>query len=175
VATKKLYFKIGEACKKLDIQPYVLRYWETEFPALSPNKSKSGQRVYTAEDLQVIGRIKELLYEEGFTIAGAKKKLEAELKTGIKPPRKGKPEVAEEEPEEAAPEPGEPAATGDTDEAAEPVVDEAAKKELEQLRAGVEKAVTQAREIRDVAQPGSAPEWGSGGREFKSRRPDHLQ
>ena len=75
MATKKLYFKIGEACKKLDIQPYVLRYWETEFPALSPNKSKSGQRVYTADDLQVIGRIKELLYEEGFTIAGAKKKL----------------------------------------------------------------------------------------------------
>ena len=88
MATKKLYSKIGEACKKVDIQPYVLRYWETEFPALSPNKSKSGQRVYTAEDLQVIGRIKELLYEEGFTIAGAKKKLEAELKSGIKPPRK---------------------------------------------------------------------------------------
>ena len=77
MATKKLYFKIGEACKKLDIQPYVLRYWETEFSALSPDKSKSGQRVYTTKDLQVIGRIKELLYEEGFTIAGAKKKLEA--------------------------------------------------------------------------------------------------
>ncbi len=150
MATKKLYFKIGEACKKLDIQPYVLRYWETEFPALSPNKSKSGQRVYTAEDLQVIGRIKELLYEEGFTIAGAKKKLEAELKTGIKPPRKAKPEVAEKEPEEAAPEPGESLVTADEDETVELAVDEAAKEELEQLRRGVEKAVTQAREILEI-------------------------
>jgi DNA-binding transcriptional MerR regulator len=75
---KKLYYKIGEACKELDIQPYVLRYWETEFPALSPSKSKSGQRVYSAEDLELIRRIKELLYEEGYTIAGAKKKLEGE-------------------------------------------------------------------------------------------------
>ncbi len=76
---KKLYYKIGEACKLLDIQPYVLRYWETEFPFLNPNKSKSGQRVYSERELDVIRRIKELLYEEGYTIAGAKKKLEAEL------------------------------------------------------------------------------------------------
>ena len=74
----KLYYKIGEACKELDIQPYVLRYWETEFQALSPNKSKSGQRVYSSEDLQVIRRIKELLYKEGYTIAGAKKKLDSD-------------------------------------------------------------------------------------------------
>ena len=76
---KKLYYKIGEACKELDIQPYVLRYWETEFQALSPSKSKSGQRVYSAEDLELIRRIKELLYKEGYTIAGAKKKLEHEV------------------------------------------------------------------------------------------------
>ena len=75
---KKLYYKIGEACKRLDIQPYVLRYWETEFPLLAPNKSTSGQRVYSEQDLRVIQRIKELLYEEGYTIAGAKKKLEKE-------------------------------------------------------------------------------------------------
>ena len=75
---KKLYYKIGEACKRLDIQPYVLRYWETEFPVLTPSKSKSGQRVYSEADLQIIQRIKELLYEEGYTIAGAKKKLEGE-------------------------------------------------------------------------------------------------
>jgi len=81
-AQKKIFYKIGEACKLLDIQPYVLRYWETEFSALSPDKSKSGQRVYTQEELGLIGRIKELLYEEGFTIAGAKKKLEAELAAG---------------------------------------------------------------------------------------------
>ncbi|MFQ5525983.1 MAG: MerR family transcriptional regulator [Thermoanaerobaculia bacterium] len=75
---KKLYYKIGEACKRLDIQPYVLRYWETEFPVLAPSKSTSGQRVYSDQDLRVIQRIKELLYEEGYTIAGAKKKLEKE-------------------------------------------------------------------------------------------------
>ena len=75
MAAKKLFYKIGEACKQLDIQPYVLRYWETEFPALAPSKSRSGQRVYSDEDLRVIHRIKELLYEEGFTIAGAKKRL----------------------------------------------------------------------------------------------------
>src|SRR5918993_4740210 len=79
---KRLYYKIGEACKALEIQPYVLRYWETEFPALSPNKSRSGQRVYSEKELEIIRRIKELLYEEGYTIAGAKKKLEAELAAG---------------------------------------------------------------------------------------------
>src|SRR3954451_6880442 len=79
---KRLYYKIGEACKALGIQPYVLRYWETEFPALTPSKSRSGQRVYSEKELEIIRRIKELLYEEGYTIAGAKKKLEAELASG---------------------------------------------------------------------------------------------
>jgi hypothetical protein len=68
---KRLYYKIGEACKELGIQPYVLRYWETEFPALAPSKSRSGQRVYSEKELEVIRRIKQLLYEEGYTIAGA--------------------------------------------------------------------------------------------------------
>ena len=81
-ATKQLYYKIGEACKLLDIQPYVLRYWETEFPDLSPSKSRSGQRVYSEKELALIRRIKELLYDEGFTIAGAKKRLEAEMEEG---------------------------------------------------------------------------------------------
>jgi DNA-binding transcriptional MerR regulator len=79
---KQLYYKIGEACKLLDIQPYVLRYWETEFAALSPTKSRSGQRVYSETELALIRRIKELLYDEGFTIAGAKKRLEAEIEAG---------------------------------------------------------------------------------------------
>lgn len=86
---KRLYYKIGEACKALDIQPYVLRYWETEFPALSPNKSRSGQRVYSEKEMGVIRRIKELLYEEGYTIAGAKKKLETELASGLLPREAG--------------------------------------------------------------------------------------
>src|SRR5688572_11967856 len=71
-------FKIGEVCKLLDIQPYVLRYWETEFVALHPAKSTSGQRVYAEAEVAVIRRIKELLYDEGYTIAGAKKKLESQ-------------------------------------------------------------------------------------------------
>ena len=82
---RKLYYKIGEACRALDIQPYVLRYWETEFPILAPSKSKSGQRVYAEKELDVIRRIKELLYDEGYTIAGAKKKLEGEMALGIAP------------------------------------------------------------------------------------------
>ena len=61
-----------------DVQPYVLRYWETEFPALAPNKSCSGQLMYSRAEIDVILRIKQLLYSEGFTIAGAKKKLESD-------------------------------------------------------------------------------------------------
>lgn len=72
---EKLY-KIGEVCKLADLQPYVLRYWETEFPQLSPEKSGGGQRLYTKRELDTILRIKELLYRDGFTIAGAKKQLE---------------------------------------------------------------------------------------------------
>src|SRR6185369_17928701 len=72
-------YKIGEVCKIADVQPYVLRYWETEFPSLAPNKSGGGQRLYTRREIDIILRIKQLLYSEGFTIAGAKKKLETEL------------------------------------------------------------------------------------------------
>jgi DNA-binding transcriptional MerR regulator len=71
-------YKIGEVCKLADVQPYVLRYWETEFPQLAPNKSGGGQRLYTRREIDIILRIKQLLYSEGFTIAGAKKKLETE-------------------------------------------------------------------------------------------------
>lgn len=69
-----------------DVQPYVLRYWETEFPALAPNKSGGGQRLYTKREIDIILRIKQLLYSEGFTIAGAKKKLEQELSDPAPPP-----------------------------------------------------------------------------------------
>lgn len=93
---KRLYYKIGEACKALGIQPYVLRYWETEFAALAPSKSRSGQRVYSEKEMEIIRRIKELLYGEGYTIAGAKKKLEAELAAGTLGDK-----LEEGEPEEA--------------------------------------------------------------------------
>jgi DNA-binding transcriptional MerR regulator len=72
-------YKIGEVCKIAEVQPYVLRYWETEFPPLAPNKSGGGQRLYTRREIDVILRIKQLLYSEGFTIAGAKKKLDIEI------------------------------------------------------------------------------------------------
>lgn len=75
----KLFFKIGEVCEITDTQPYVLRYWESEFSALAPAKNSSGQRIYRRRDIETVLRIKQLLYEEGFTIAGAKKRLEAEL------------------------------------------------------------------------------------------------
>ena len=74
----KLFFKIGEVCELTDIQPYVLRYWETEFPTLAPAKNSSGQRIYRRRDIETVMRIKELLYGEGFTVAGARKKIEAE-------------------------------------------------------------------------------------------------
>jgi DNA-binding transcriptional MerR regulator len=66
----------------LDIQPYVLRYWQTEFPALASRKAGGGGRDFDAEDLETIRRIKELLYDEGYTIARAKKKLAGELEDG---------------------------------------------------------------------------------------------
>ena len=72
-------YKIGEVCKMAEVQPYVLRYWETEFPPLAPNKSGGGQRLYTRHEIDIILRIKQLLYSEGFTIAGAKKKLDVEM------------------------------------------------------------------------------------------------
>ena len=81
-------YKIGEVCKLADVQPYVLRYWETEFPQLAPNKSGGGQRLYTRREIDVILRIKQLLYSEGFTIAGAKKKLETEEVAPVSSPPK---------------------------------------------------------------------------------------
>ena len=75
----KLFFKIGEVCEFTDTQPYVLRYWESEFPMLAPAKNSSGQRIYRRRDIETVLRIKQLLYEEGFTIAGAKKRIEAEI------------------------------------------------------------------------------------------------
>jgi DNA-binding transcriptional MerR regulator len=75
----KLFFKIGEVCEITDTQPYVLRYWESEFPTLAPAKNSSGQRIYRRKDIETVVRIKQLLYDEGFTIAGAKKRLEVEM------------------------------------------------------------------------------------------------
>ncbi|MCI0407472.1 MAG: MerR family transcriptional regulator [Acidobacteria bacterium] len=72
---KKHFYKIGEVCSLTDTQPYVLRFWESEFPQLAPNKSRTGQRIYRSRDVHLILEIKKLLYDEGYTIAGARKKL----------------------------------------------------------------------------------------------------
>ena len=71
----KLFYKIGEVCKICDVPAHVLRYWETEFPLLAPNKNRSGQRIFRQKDVQLVAEIKRLLYEEGYTIAGARKQL----------------------------------------------------------------------------------------------------
>ncbi len=76
------FYRPAEACRIAEVAPYVLRYWETEFPALSDGKEKGAARLYTGRDVKVIRRIRELLYDEGFTVAGAKKRLEAEISEG---------------------------------------------------------------------------------------------
>jgi DNA-binding transcriptional MerR regulator len=77
---EKIFFKIGEVCDIVDVQAHVLRYWETEFPQLSPQKNRSGQRSYRRRDVEIALRIKELLYVDEYTIAGARKKLQNELR-----------------------------------------------------------------------------------------------
>jgi len=149
---KRLYYKIGEACKELGIQPYVLRYWETEFPALAPSKSRSGQRVYSEKELEVIRRIKQLLYEEGYTIAGAKKKLETELANGSLDEEGA---AAADEPSavepSAAPAPRAPkrkaAPPSEAGPPAPPALDIDAEERIQTLRSGVEKALQEAREL----------------------------
>ena len=74
----KLYFKIGEVSELLGVEPYVLRYWETEFSVLSPKKSGTGHRLYRRKDVELLLRIKHLLYEKKFTIEGARQSLHAE-------------------------------------------------------------------------------------------------
>lgn len=77
---EKIFFKIGEVCDIVDVQAHVLRYWETEFPQLSPQKNRSGQRTYRRRDVEIALRIKQLLYEDEYTINGARKKLQQELR-----------------------------------------------------------------------------------------------
>jgi DNA-binding transcriptional MerR regulator len=76
----KLYFKIGEVSELLGVEPYVLRYWESEFPVLSPKKSGTGHRLYRRKDVELLLRIKHLLYERRFTIEGARQTLQSEAK-----------------------------------------------------------------------------------------------
>jgi len=72
---KKLYYRIGEVCGIVRVEAHVLRYWETEFPGLAPPKNRAGQRTYRPKDIELLLTIRKLLYEEGYTIAGARKRL----------------------------------------------------------------------------------------------------
>jgi len=74
--SERLYYPISEVCRMLDLKPHVLRYWETAFPMLNPHKNKAGNRVYRPGDVRTLQFIKRLLYDEGYTIEGARKKLE---------------------------------------------------------------------------------------------------
>lgn len=75
----KLFYKIGEVSNIAGVKPYVLRYWESEFPFLKPNKNRAGQRVYTRKNIELILQVKGLLYEEKYTIAGVKKRFKENL------------------------------------------------------------------------------------------------
>ena len=86
----KLYFRIGEVAKLCGVEAYVLRFWETEFPQLRPNKSGTGQRLYRKRDVELALRIKRLLYSEGYTIAGARQVFAAETR---EPHKKKQPEL----------------------------------------------------------------------------------
>ena len=77
----KLYFRIGEVANLCRLPAYVLRFWESEFPQLKPVKSSTGQRMYRKRDVEGVLRIKQLLYEQGFTISGARQQLRAEIKS----------------------------------------------------------------------------------------------
>ena len=76
----KLYFRIGEVATLCRLPAYVLRFWESEFPQLKPVKSSTGQRMYRRRDVESVLRIKQLLYEQGFTIVGARQQLRSEMK-----------------------------------------------------------------------------------------------
>ncbi|MHB8303018.1 MAG: MerR family transcriptional regulator [Acidobacteriaceae bacterium] len=79
----KLYFRIGDVAQLCSLQAYVLRYWETEFPQLKPNKGGTGQRLYRKRDVELVLEIKRLLYSEGFTIAGARRLLAEKRRSGV--------------------------------------------------------------------------------------------
>ncbi len=79
----KLYYRIGEVSDLVGVEPHVLRYWETEFRSIRPQKSRKGQRIYSRRDVDRLLKVKDLLYTHGFTIAGARRRLR---ETGLEPP-----------------------------------------------------------------------------------------
>ena len=110
VIPDRLYFKIGDVARLCGVEPYVLRFWETQFPQLKPNKSGTGQRLYRRREVELALEIKRLVHGEGYTISGARQALEghrrAQQPAVAQPTLAGKPQSASAEP---APRPAEPA------------------------------------------------------------------
>ena len=88
----KLYYRIGEVSDLVGVEPHVLRYWETEFRSIRPQKSRKGQRIYSRRDVDRLLKVKDLLYTHGFTIAGARRRLR---ETGLEPPTHAQAQMAE--------------------------------------------------------------------------------
>lgn len=108
----KLYYRIGEVAGIVGVEPHVLRYWETEFRSIRPQKSRKGQRIYSRRDVERLLRVKDLLYVQGFTIAGARRRLRELGTEAASAPLAEEPTVAEIAPvSAAAPAPAEVAAT----------------------------------------------------------------
>ena len=127
-------YRAAELCRVLDLQPYVLRYWATEFPQLSGAAEGGAQRLYGEDELDLLRRIKRLLYEEGYTIAGARKKLESEPTAGAET-RSVAPLFAESEPGDSA------------EEASGSRLDSLDHERIETLRRGVAEALDEARDL----------------------------
>jgi len=146
---QKLFFKIGEVCELAGVQAHVLRYWETEFPMLAPQKNRAGQRTYRRRDVEMALRIKELLYDEQYTIAGAKKKLATELRS---PPRENSNDVLPKTPGRSLQPPPSLAARL----APAPTASDPAPALSEEQRASLKQVALQLREILDVLEKGDA-------------------
>src|SRR6187399_2360290 len=99
----KLYYRIGEVSEIVGVQPHVLRYWETEFRSIRPQKSSKGQRVYSRRDVEKLLKVKDLLKNQGFTIAGARKRLSEVVPTPSERSEPVEAEPVEAEPVEAEP------------------------------------------------------------------------
>jgi len=99
----RLYFRIGDVSELVGVEPYVLRFWETEFPMLQPRKGATGQREYKRRDVELLLEIKRLLYDERFTIAGARKTLKEKIRVGRQKPAPKEQSQLRFAPEAAAP------------------------------------------------------------------------
>ncbi|HYX27904.1 MAG TPA: MerR family transcriptional regulator [Pyrinomonadaceae bacterium] len=144
---QKLFFKIGEVCELAGVQAHVLRYWETEFPMLAPQKNRAGQRTYRRKDVEMALRIKELLYDEQYTIAGAKKKLATEMRGPVRDNASTKPVRNLQPPPSLA------ARFGST---GPPPQTSTAVKLSDDQRASIKSIASQLREILDLLDQGDA-------------------